>query len=155
MGLDLDCSNFKAIDEMVLFAFSFAAQVEKEMIQERTRNGLESIKANIATHGYHITRKTKRKITHLGGNSDMTQARMQSAKNRRERALANPTNLFFKKYVSQFEERNGKLNPKDAKAYTQLANELNGLGQKTATGLPYTKNRCQALVIKMRKLYNG
>ena len=33
MGLDLDCSNLKAIDEMILFAFSFSAQLEKELIQ--------------------------------------------------------------------------------------------------------------------------
>ena len=55
--------------------------------------------------------------------------------------------------VSVFEKRNGKLDPKDALAYQKLAEELNMLGEKTVTGLPYTKTRCQALVIKMRKRF--
>lgn len=41
MGLDLNCANLKAMDEMILFAFSFASQLEKELIQERTKSALE------------------------------------------------------------------------------------------------------------------
>lgn len=87
-------------------------------------------------------------------NTDTTRAIIQSAKNRVAKAKANPTNIFFYNYVTQFEERNGRLNPKDAIAYQKLADELNGLGQTTVTGLPYTKTRCQALVIKMKKRFN-
>ena len=152
MGLDLDCSNIKAIDEMILFSFSFAAQIEKEMIQERTRNGLAPLKAKLKEHGFFISKKGNYR-TRLGGYGSTEKAVAQSAKNRVARAKANPTNVFFFNYVKQFEERNGKLNPKDARAYKKLADELNGLGQTTVTGLPYTKTRCQALVIKMRKRF--
>ena len=86
-------------------------------------------------------------------NSDTTNAIIQSAKNRVARAKANPTNVFFYNYVMQFEKRNGRLDPKDKEGYQKLADELNGLGQTTVTGLPYTKTRCQGLVIKMRKRF--
>lgn len=86
-------------------------------------------------------------------NSDTTKAIIQSAKNKIARAKANPTNVFFYNYVMQFEKRNGRLDPKDKEGYQKLADELNGLGQKTVTGLPYTKTRCQGLVIKMRKRF--
>lgn len=86
-------------------------------------------------------------------NSDTTKAIIQSAKNKIARAKANPTNVFFYNYVMQFEKRNGRLDPKDKEGYQKLADELNGLGQTTVTGLPYTKTRCQGLVIKMRKRF--
>lgn len=153
MGLDLDCSNIKAIDEMILFAFSFSAQVEKEMLQERTRNGLEAIKNNIAQNGYHIAKRSGRKITKLGGNTDTSKAVAQSAKNRVQRAKDHPVNIFFWQYVTQFEEREGRLTRVDNDKFQKLADELNRLGQRTMTGLPYSINRCKALIAKMRRRY--
>lgn len=41
MGIDLNCGMIKAMDEMILFAFSFAAELERELIQERTKSALE------------------------------------------------------------------------------------------------------------------
>ena len=73
MGLDLDCSNLKAIDEMILFAFSFSAQVEKEMIQERTRNALEARKKKIVNEGGFYSKKGKWS-TKLGNDGTHTQA---------------------------------------------------------------------------------
>lgn len=152
MGMDLDCSNIKAIDEMLLFAFAFAAQLEKELIQERTRNGLAPLKQQLKENGFFISKKGNY-CTSLGGGNNIRPAAIQSAINSMKRARENPTNVFFYNYVTQFELRNGRLDPKDAIAYQKLADELNGLGQKTVTGLPYTKTRCQALVIKMRKRF--
>lgn len=151
MGLDLDCSNIKAIDEMILFSFSFAAQIEKEVIQERTRNGLAPLKKQLKEKGYFISKKGNYRTSLGGGNTE--KAIIQSAKNRVARAKANPTNVFFYNYVMQFEKRNGRLDSRDKEGYQRLADELNGLGQKTVTGLPYTKTRCQGLVIKMRKRF--
>ena len=51
MGLDLDCANLKAVDEMVFFAFSFAAQVEKEMIQARTQSAIDARKEALKRDG--------------------------------------------------------------------------------------------------------
>lgn len=41
MGLDLRCDHITALDELILQNFSFAAQLEKELISSRTRSALE------------------------------------------------------------------------------------------------------------------
>ena len=41
MGIDLNCSKMTAIDELILNNFSFAAQLEKQLISERTLSALE------------------------------------------------------------------------------------------------------------------
>lgn len=51
MGLDLDCANLKAVDEMIIFAFSFSAQCEKEMIVQRTQSALDARKELIKQDG--------------------------------------------------------------------------------------------------------
>ena len=51
MGLDLDCSNLKAVDEMIIFAFGFAAQTEKEMIVQRTQSAIDARKEAIKKDG--------------------------------------------------------------------------------------------------------
>lgn len=74
MGMDLDCGNLKAIDEMILFAFGFSAQVEREMIKERTRNALEARKKLINEQGYFISKSGNKRVS-LGGGT-MEQARV-------------------------------------------------------------------------------
>lgn len=56
LNLDLDCSNIKAIDEMLLFAFSFSAQLEKELIQARTQSAIDARKEAILTQGGFISK---------------------------------------------------------------------------------------------------
>lgn len=41
MGIDLRCDKMTAIDELILNNFSFAAQLEKQLISERTKSALE------------------------------------------------------------------------------------------------------------------
>ena len=41
MGIDLRCDKMTAIDELILNNFSFAAQLEKQLIQERTISALK------------------------------------------------------------------------------------------------------------------
>lgn len=65
MGIDLDCANIKAIDQMILYAFSFAAQLEKELIQQRTQSAIDARKEAIATQGGFISKKN-RWCKHLG-----------------------------------------------------------------------------------------
>jgi DNA invertase Pin-like site-specific DNA recombinase len=40
MGIDLNCAKMTAIDELIISNFSFAAQLEKQLISERTRSAL-------------------------------------------------------------------------------------------------------------------
>lgn len=45
MGIDLNCAKMTAIDELILNNFSFAAQLEKQLISERTLSALAVKKA--------------------------------------------------------------------------------------------------------------
>lgn len=126
----------------------------RNQLGELTKKALKQRQELIKTQGGFYS-KSGQWRTSLGGGNSTEKAIIQSAKNRVARAKANPINVFFWQYVTNFEKRNGKLDPKDSASYQKLADELNELGQTTMTGLPYTKTRCQALVIKMRKRFKG
>ena len=154
MGLDLDCSNLKAIDEMILFAFSFSAQVEKEMIQERTRNALEARKKKIVNEGGFYSKKGKW-CTKLGNDGKHTQAAsIASAKKRQEVARENASNLAVYKYIRSWEKRNIALNKETPrKVYEELSDILNELGYTTPTGLEFNQLRLRAMWDKLKNLY--
>lgn len=65
MGIDIDCSKLKAVDEMVFFALSFAAQVEKEMVVQRTQSALDARKRMLKEDGGFFS-KSGRYCTRLG-----------------------------------------------------------------------------------------
>ena len=154
MGLDLDCSNLKAIDEMILFAFSFSAQVEKEMIQERTRNALEARKKKIVNEGGFYSKKGKW-CTKLGNDGTHTQAAsIASAKRRQSVARENASNLAVYKYIRSWEKRNIALNKETPKkVYEELSDILNELGYTTPTGLEFNQLRLRAMWDKLKNLY--
>lgn len=66
MGLDLRCDNLTAMDELILNNFSFAAQLEKQLISERTRSALQvkksqGVKFGAASDKYKENRDKKNK----------------------------------------------------------------------------------------------
>jgi len=85
MGIDVDCSNLKAQDDFLFSALSFAAQLEKEMIQQRTQSALDARKALIERDGGFIS-KNGNFCTRLGNKKgcDMTAAVRVSNENRRK-----------------------------------------------------------------------
>jgi len=87
MGIDLDCANIKAIDQMILYAFSFAAELEKELIVQRTQSAIDARKEAIATQGGFISKKN-RWCKHLGREkgADTSAATRASASAAEERA---------------------------------------------------------------------
>ena len=87
MGIDLDCAHLQAADELLFFAFSFSAQVEKEMIQARTQSAIDARKEAIATQGGFISKKN-RWCKHLGREkgADTSAATRASASAAEERA---------------------------------------------------------------------
>lgn len=152
MGMDLDCGNLKAIDEMILFAFGFSAQIEKEMIQERTRNALEARKKMIKEQGYFISKSGNKRVS-LGGGT-MEQARVQSAKNRRENAKKNECNQRVWRYLKVWEDRNGKITQDTPReVFEDIATILNELGYTTPTGLEFNQLRLRAMWTKLVDLY--
>lgn len=148
MGLDLDCSNLKAIDEMILFAFSFASQVEKEMIQDRTQSALDARKKQIEEQGYFIA-KNGEKRTKLGnGRNAMPEAQQAAAEKRTAKAKSNAQNIFLWKYMAQQDDRT-----LTAERVDRLVANLNALGATTSTGLPFTPLRFRAMWTKVQSLY--
>lgn len=66
MGIDLNCAKMTAIDELIISNFSFAAQLEKQLISERTLSALEvkrkqGIKFGAASDKYKANRAKKDK----------------------------------------------------------------------------------------------
>lgn len=66
MGIDLNCSKMTAIDELILNNFSFAAQLEKQLISERTLSALEvkrkqGVKFGAASEVYKMNKLKKDK----------------------------------------------------------------------------------------------
>lgn len=153
MGLDIDCSNIRAIDEMILFAFSFASQLEKELIKDRTQSALDVRKQKIA-NGETFISKSGRVCTHLGrpkGCEASENAIKASAASRRNTAKENPHNKAFYLYLSLYEEQNGRISPNTD--ITPFTEQLNRLGYKTARGMEFDNQRARAMLYKVRDLY--
>lgn len=148
MGLDLDCSNLKAIDEMLLFAFSFSAQVEKEMIQERTKSALEARKKQIAEQGYFISKKGVRR-ERLGGGYDCEKALEASIKSRKEKASLNENNIRFAQFIEDWILIHGSINKNTD--WVSMTNKLNERGLKTASGMEFNEARSRAMYQKISR----
>ena len=66
MGIDLNCAKMTAIDELIISNFSFAAQLEKQLISERTLSALEvkrkqGVKFGAASEKFQANRANKDK----------------------------------------------------------------------------------------------
>lgn len=66
MGIDLNCAKMTAIDELIISNFSFAAQLEKQLISERTLSALcvkkaQGVKMGAASEKYKQNRENKSK----------------------------------------------------------------------------------------------
>lgn len=66
MGIDVDCSNMKAQDDFLFSALSFAAQIEKEMIQQRTQSAIDARKEAIRKNGGFVSKRSGKWTKHLG-----------------------------------------------------------------------------------------
>ena len=149
MGLDLDCAHLKAIDEMILFAFGFAAQIEREMCQDRTQSALDARKKQIAEQGYFVAKKSGEKRTKLGNNRNaMPEAQKAAAEQRTAKARANAQNIFLWRFMSQQADR-----ALTAENVDKFVSSLNAFGATTSTGLPYTPLRFRAMWTKVQALY--
>jgi DNA invertase Pin-like site-specific DNA recombinase len=158
MNIDLDCSNIRAIDEMILFAFSFSAQVEKEMIQQRVVSKLETIKKELEDGNSHVTQKGKNKgrvITKLGNDKwtseGLDKARAASNKRKQDNARANKNNQFLYRFIRSYEADHGAVTRKTN--LQPICDKLNFLGAKTATGLEFTPVRLRGVIFNLKVLF--
>lgn len=149
MAIDLDCSNIKAMDEMMLFAFSFAAQLEKELIQSRTINALEARKRKgIAIGG---TNELWGKNTGSDRKKAISKAAYASATKRKESAMNNEANKAFREFIEDWQAIHGKITANTD--FKPIADKLNERGKVTATGLEFNSARAKAMYNKIKTLY--
>lgn len=142
MGIDLNCGMIKAMDEMILFAFSFAAQLEKELIQERTKSALEVKKKQIEENGYFIS-KAGNKCTSLGGTtSGQAKGGKANGEKRRKEAMESSTNRIIAAMTD------GVTSSSELES---IAIKLNNMGIRTSSGLEFNRNRLSALISKIKK----
>ena len=152
MGIDLDCAHIKAIDEMLLFAFSFAAQMEKELIQERTQSALEVRKQKLLNDGSFVS-KAGNVCTKLGrpAGADTHKAAAISAARRRESAQQNPVNKVIWG-VLHAASVNGA--PPTSEALVKAVEQLNAMDVRTSSGLPFDVNRARSAYHNLKKTYS-
>lgn len=150
MGIDLDCSRMKAIDELILQNIAFSAQVEAEMIQSRTQAALDAIKHEIATTGQHVS-KSGRVITKLGRQDDAAgtawdKALTNSIETRKQKAQDNDNNIKFAKWLAVYESKHGIID-----RHTDLdpiVNEVNAMGYTTSTGQRFNKASLRQMIYR-------
>lgn len=142
MGIDLNCGMIKAMDEMILFAFSFAAELERELIQERTKSALEVKKKQIEENGYFIS-KAGNKCTSLGGTtSGQAKGGKANGEKRRKEAMESSTNRIIAAMTD------GVTSSSELES---IAIKLNNMGIRTSSGLEFNRNRLSALISKIKK----
>ena len=150
MGIDLDCSRMKAIDELILQNIAFSAQVEAEMIQSRTQSALDAIKHEIATTGQHVS-KSGKVITKLGRQDDNAgtawdKALTKSIETRKRKAQANENNIAFAKWLNVYESKHGKIDRHTD--LDPLVYEANALGYTTSTGMRFNKQSLRQMIYR-------
>lgn len=150
MGIDLDCSRMKAIDELILQNIAFSAQVEAEMIQSRTQAALDAIKHEIATTGQHVS-KSGRVIKKLGRQDDgagtaWDKALTKSIETRKRKAQANENNIAFAKWLNVYESKHGKIDRHTD--LDPLVYEANALGYTTSTGMRFNKQSLRQMIYR-------
>lgn len=151
MGIDLDCSQMKAIDEMLLFAFSFSAQMERELIQERTQSALEVRKKKLEEDGQFIS-KAGNVVKKLGRpkGSSMSPAIQASIDKRKEEARNKPCNKAIwsvvKKCTNDFKELT-------TENFVDAAIMLQNMGVYSSTGKVLTKERVRSAYYNLRRVF--
>lgn len=112
MGIDLRCDKMTAIDELILNNFSFAAQLEKQLISERTRSALcikkaQGVKMGGASEKYKQNRENKSK-------EQIKEEHMRKGETKRKRYHENvDTKTFLRVLKMVLPEHCVAENPKD------------------------------------------
>lgn len=151
VNLDINCTNIDPMVEMQLMMLATFAKIEKQLIQERTRNALDARKKEIETNGYFIS-KSGLKRTKLGGNGIVSDSTIKaSAESRRNKALTNEYNLAFFEFITDYQAIHGKITANTD--YKPISDELNKRGKRTATGLEFNSKRARAMYYNTKELY--
>lgn len=150
VGLDIDCTDINPMIELQLAMMATFAKIEKQLIVDRTKSKLDSIKKEIATTGQHVS-KSGRVITKLGrqdgdAGTAWDKALNNSIATRKKKAHDNENNIQFSKWLNLYESKNGVID-----RHTDLmpiVEEINSLGYKTATGKEFNKASLRQMIYR-------
>jgi len=152
MGIDLDCSRLKAIDEMLLFSFSFAAQMEKELIQERTQSALDVRKKKLEEEGQFVS-KAGNVVKKLGRpkKCDLSNAQAAASAKRKKQAAEKPCNKAIWAVVKQATNDFQELTQDN---FLKASITLQQMGVYSSTGKILTLERVRAAYYNLRCVYD-
>lgn len=147
MNIDIDCSDIQLQDQTLLFAFSMAAQLEKQLIQERTKSAMQVRKNAIATDGGFTATKSGRYVTRLGNPNPKPASEKAAEAKHALRVERNTPILAVLKRVHK-----GKDTTPTAEELKKAVAIFRREGIRTATGLPMTVARARAIWYNNKKI---
>lgn len=151
VGLDIDCTDINPMIELQLAMMATFAKIEKQLIVDRTKSKLESIKKEITEKGHHVS-KSGRIVTKLGrpqdekAQYDMERMQDKAYEALRRKARDNENNIRFAKWLALYESKHGVID-----RHTDLdpiVEEVNALGYTTSTGLPFNKASLRSMIYR-------
>ena len=124
-GVKLRCIELPELNTLTLGIFGSVAQWERELISNRTKNGLAALKA----------RGVK-----LGSPANLTvDARKKGVESIIKKRVENENWKMAKMFIEHFQMKNGYIN------YTKISNELNIIGYKTRNGKHFNPSTVRRL----------
>ena len=124
-GVKLRCIELPELNTLTLGIFGSVAQWERELISNRTKNGLAALKA----------RGVK-----LGSPANLSvDARKKGVESIIKKRVENENWKVAKMFIENFQMKNGYLN------YTKISNELNIIGYKTRNGKHFNPSTVRRL----------
>jgi DNA invertase Pin-like site-specific DNA recombinase len=124
-GVKLRCIELPELNTLTLGIFGSVAQWERELISNRTKNGLAALKA----------RGVK-----LGSRANLTvDARKKGVESIIKKRVENENWKVAKMFIEHFQMKNGYVN------YTKISNELNIIGYKTRNGKHFNPSTVRRL----------
>jgi DNA invertase Pin-like site-specific DNA recombinase len=149
-------------DKFTLTIMFAAAEREALWISIQSKQGIESVKDDIRLNGQHTTQRGKNKgrvITKLGSDTwtveQLERAGRVAGEQRTAKAKNNAHNIFFYKFITNYEKNNGRIEGKEK--IERVVKELNYLDAKTSTGMEFTvpryhsmRKKCNAIFISQK-----
>ena len=125
-GVKLRCIELPELNTLTLGIFGSVAQWERELISNRTKNGLAALKA----------RGVK-----LGSPQNLTnEARIKGTRSIIKKRVDNENWKMARMFIEHFQMKNGYIN------YTEIAKELNLNGYKTRNSCNYSPSIVRRLI---------
>ena len=128
-------------DKFTLTLFFSIAEREALLISLRTKAALQAKKERGEVWNKEVS------------DERIEKAVSAASKARNERAKNDPNNRFFWQFCLNWSKKNGGINSKTN--WQSICDELNSLGQKTTTGLEFTKVRARSLYKSLERVYSN